>query len=55
MAALNPAASSKFANRLLEASRRRFWQPDEQTLQALQLAGAELEDRLEGIQEGLAA
>ena len=52
MAKLNPAASAKFANRLLEASRRQFWQPDAQTLEALQRAGAELEDRLEGIQEG---
>ena len=55
MASLNPAASAKFANRLLEASRRQFWQPDAQTLEALQRAGAELEDRLEGIQEGLPA
>ena len=55
MAQLNPAASAKFAHRLLEASRRQFWQPDEQTLQSLQDAGAELEDRLEGIQEGLPA
>ena len=55
MAQLNPAASAKFANRLLEASRRQFWQPDAQTLQSLRDAGAELEDRLEGIQEGLPA
>lgn len=55
MASLNPAASAKFANRLLEASRRQFWQPDAQTLEALQRAGAELEDRLEGVQEGLPA
>ena len=52
MAQLNPAASAQFANRLLEASRRNFWQPDSQTLMALQQAGAELEDRLEGITEG---
>ena len=55
MAQLNPAASAKFANRLLEASRRQFWQPDAPTLEALQRAGAELEDRLEGIQEGMPA
>ena len=55
MATLNPAASAKFANRLLEASRRQFWQPDAQTLQSLRDAGAELEDRLEGIQEGMPA
>ena len=55
MATLNPAASAKFANRLLEAFRRQFWQPDAQTLQSLRDAGAELEDRLEGIQEGMPA
>jgi magnesium chelatase subunit H len=55
MAKLNPSASAQFANRLLEASRRNFWQPDTQTLQALQQAGAELEDRLEGVREGLPA
>ena len=55
LAQLNPTASAKLAHRLLEASRRQFWQPDGQTLQALQNAGAELEDRMEGIQEGLPA
>ena len=55
LAQLNPTASAKLAHRLLEASRRQFWQPDAATLQALQNAGAELEDRLEGIQEGLPA
>jgi magnesium chelatase subunit H len=55
MAQLNPSASAQFANRLLEASRRNFWQPDHQTLAALQQAGAELEDRLEGVREGLPA
>ncbi len=55
MAQLNPSASAQFANRLLEASRRNFWQPDTQTLAALQQAGAELEDRLEGVKEGLPA
>jgi len=55
LANLNPTASAKFAHRLLEASRRQFWQPDADTLRALQNAGAELEDRLEGIHEGLPA
>ena len=55
LAQLNPTASVKLAHRLLEASRRQFWQPDAATLAALQNAGAELEDRLEGIQEGLPA
>jgi magnesium chelatase subunit H len=49
LAALNPTASAKLANRLIEAQRRKYWQPDEATLTALRLAGEELEDRLEGI------
>jgi magnesium chelatase subunit H len=48
MAALNPTASAKVANRLLEAHERNYWQPDEQTLEALRQAGEDLEDRLEG-------
>jgi len=55
LAKLNPTASAKVANRLLEASERRYWQPDEKTLEALRAAGEELEDRLEGIYEGVAA
>jgi len=46
---LNPAASARMANRLLEAHERNYWAPDEETLDALQRAGAELEDQLEGI------
>ncbi len=49
LAGLNPAASAKVAQRLLEAHRRHYWQPDERTLAALQRAGDELEDRLEGV------
>jgi magnesium chelatase subunit H len=49
LARLNPAASAKVANRLLEAHRRQFWHPDADTLAALQRAGDELEDRLEGV------
>jgi magnesium chelatase subunit H len=52
---LNPAASAKVANRLIEAHERRYWQPDEATLQALREAGNELEDRLEGISAGIEA
>jgi magnesium chelatase subunit H len=52
---LNPAASAKVANRLLEASQRKYWKPDEQVLQALHHAADELEDRLEGIYEGATA
>lgn len=55
MAQLNPTASAKVANRLLEANRRQYWKPDAATLTALLRAGEELEDRLEGIQEGLPA
>ena len=49
LAQLNPTASAKVAARLLEASERQFWTPDEQTLEALRRAGEELEDRLEGV------
>ncbi|MFO1330570.1 MAG: magnesium chelatase subunit H [Rubrivivax sp.] len=49
IASLNPAASAKLAQRLLEAHRRRYWQPDADTLAALERAGDELEDRLEGV------
>jgi len=49
LASLNPAASAKLANRLLEAHERNYWQPDEDMLAALRKAGEDLEDRLEGI------
>ncbi len=49
LAALNPQASVRMASRLLEASDRDYWQPDEQTLNDLQDAADALEDRLEGI------
>ena len=55
LAQLNPTSSAKVANRLLEAYERRYWQPDDHTLAELKSAGAELEDRLEGIYEGVAA
>ncbi len=55
IARLNPTASVKLANRLLEAHERNFWSPDENTLDALQRAGEALEDRMEGIQEGALA
>jgi magnesium chelatase subunit H len=55
LAKLNPTASAKVANRLLEASERKFWQPDAAMLAALRSAGEELEDRLEGIYEEVAA
>ncbi len=49
MAALNPAASAKIANRLLEACERRYWAPDASTLEKLKRAGEAIEDRLEGL------
>ncbi len=49
LAALNPQASARMANRLIEASDRAYWSPDAATLAALQGAADELEDRLEGI------
>ncbi|WP_043338850.1 magnesium chelatase subunit H [Belnapia moabensis] len=55
LAALNPTASAKIANRLLEAHERRYWSPDQTVLDALRQAGEELEDRLEGITVEMAA
>ncbi len=55
LASLNPKASVKVANRLIEAHERRYWSPDEATLAALRSAGEALEDRLEGISEGIAS
>lgn len=54
---LNPKSSAKLAGRLLEASDRNYWTPDPETLEALQRAEDELEDRVEGldINEGAAA
>jgi magnesium chelatase subunit H len=46
---LNPVASSRMANRLLEASDRAYWSPDAETLDALQDAADRLEDRVEGV------
>lgn len=49
MAALNPGAALRLADRLLEASDRSYWKADEATLDALQAAREALEDRLEGV------
>jgi magnesium chelatase subunit H len=49
LAALNPQASMRMANRLLEASDRAYWTPDAATLAALRDAADALEDRMEGI------
>ena len=55
LAALNPTASAKIANRLIEAHERQYWSPDAAMLDLLRRAGEELEDRLEGIGLGVAA
>jgi magnesium chelatase subunit H len=52
---LNPAASTKMTNRIIEAHERGYWTPDQETLAALMDAGDELEDRLEGVTPGIAA
>ncbi|MTI44863.1 cobaltochelatase CobN subunit [Roseibium hamelinense] len=49
LAELNPKASAKLVNRLIEAGDRNYWTPDEDTWDALRAAGDELEDRVEGI------
>ncbi len=52
LARLNPTASARVASRLMEATERQYWTPDADTLEAMRRAGEELEDRLEGINEG---
>jgi magnesium chelatase subunit H len=53
LAKLNPVASAKVANRLIEAQERKYWSPDPEMLDVLRRASDELEDRLEGV--GVAA
>jgi magnesium chelatase subunit H len=55
LATLNPTASAKIADRLIEAHKRGYWTPDPDLLLALQTAGEELEDRLEGVTTEIAA
>ena len=50
-AGLRPEESA----RLLEAQERRYWQPDDATLEALRSATQDVEDRLEGIHDMVAA
>jgi magnesium chelatase subunit H len=45
---LNPTASAKMTNRILEAHARGYWNPDPDMLASLRDAGDEMEDRLEG-------
>ncbi|MGX0877659.1 magnesium chelatase subunit H [Roseovarius sp. MBR-154] len=49
MSALNPVASSRMANRLIEAHERAYWSPDAATLDALRAAADAIEDRMEGV------
>ncbi len=49
LADLNPKASARMANRLIEAHERNYWTPDDATLEALQAGADELEDTLEGV------
>ena len=53
LAELNPVAASRMANRLVEATERDYWRPDEDTLAALRASADELEDHVEGV--GIAA
>jgi magnesium chelatase subunit H len=55
LAQLNPTASARVANRLIEASERNYWKPDAEVLDALRQASEELEDRLEGVYESVTA
>ena len=55
LAELNPTATLKIANRLIEAHERRYWSPDRSVIEMLRRAGEDLEDRLEGLHTGIAA
>ncbi len=55
LSTLNPTASARMAQRLIEASERQYWSPTPEVLQALHDAGDELEDRLEGVYTEVAA
>jgi len=46
---LNPVASAKMANRLIEAHERDYWSADDTMIEALREAGDAMEDRLEGV------
>ncbi len=50
--ALNPLASSRLVNRLIEAGERKYWSPDQATLDRLYDARDLIEDRVEGIVAG---
>jgi len=52
LASLNPTASAKLANRLIEAHERNYWEPDAAMREALYEAGQDFEDRMEGLAPG---
>lgn len=55
LSSLNPKAALKLANRLIEATERNYWKPDEAMSEALRQAGEALEDKLEGVGSRAAA
>ena len=55
LAELNPTASMRMAERLIEADERRYWRPTDAEREALLEASADLEDRLEGILPAIAS
>ncbi|MEE4276910.1 MAG: magnesium chelatase subunit H [Halieaceae bacterium] len=55
LASLNPHSAMKVVNRLIEAHERKYWEPDEESLEALHRASEDLEDWLEGISGEVAA
>jgi magnesium chelatase subunit H len=55
LADLNPTACAKVATRLLEAHERNYWTPRPDELAALREAVDDLEDRLEGLPQRVAA
>ena len=50
---LNPQACSRVVNRLLEASKRKYWNPSDQVISSLEQVSQDLEDKLEGVTEGV--
>jgi magnesium chelatase subunit H len=55
LAELNPGSAVRLAGRLVEATERGYWTPDDETLERLEAARDELEDTLEGIESEVAA
>ena len=50
---LNPQACSRVVNRLLEASKRKYWNPSKKVISSLEKVSQDLEDKLEGVTEGV--